>query len=158
LNENGPNRSIKRDTIRRCGLVGENVSLRIGFEVSDAQAMLNVISFISLSADQDVKLSAPSPAPCLPICYHVSSHDNGLNLRTLSQTQLNVFLYKTCCDRGVSSQTETLTKIASELHGQLSNFALLHRPHCNVLFLNSEANGTWTEIPKTMNQNKPFSL
>ena len=32
------------------------------------------------SMNQDVELSAPSPAPCLPGCCHVSHHDdNGLN-------------------------------------------------------------------------------
>ena len=38
-------------------------------------------SLLLLPADQDVELSAPSPAPCLPACRHVSLHDdNGLNL------------------------------------------------------------------------------
>jgi hypothetical protein len=38
-------------------------------------------SFFLLTADQDVELSAPSPAPCLPACCHASCHDdNGLSL------------------------------------------------------------------------------
>lgn len=36
LNENGPHRSIRSDTTRRCGLVRESVSLRAGFQVLDA--------------------------------------------------------------------------------------------------------------------------
>jgi hypothetical protein len=34
-----------------------------------------------LPADQDVELSAPSPASCLPAYHHASCYDdNGLNL------------------------------------------------------------------------------
>jgi hypothetical protein len=34
-----------------------------------------------LPVDPEVELSAPSPAPRLPACNHVSCHDNnGLNL------------------------------------------------------------------------------
>jgi hypothetical protein len=52
-----------------------------GFEVSYAQAMPSVAHSLLLPADQDVEISAPSPAPCLPPCCHASHHDdNGLNL------------------------------------------------------------------------------
>jgi hypothetical protein len=52
------------------------------FEVFYAQAMPTVAnSPLLLPASQDVELSIPSPAPCLPGCYHASRHDdNGLNL------------------------------------------------------------------------------
>jgi len=43
-----------------------------------------------------------SPAPCLPAGCHASLHgDSGLNLWTVSQPQLNVFLYKNCHGRAV---------------------------------------------------------
>jgi hypothetical protein len=32
-----------------------------------------------LPLGQDVELSAPSPAPCLPACYYASCYENGLN-------------------------------------------------------------------------------
>jgi hypothetical protein len=76
-------------TIRRCGFVGVGVALLeevchcgMGFEVSYAQAILSVVySLLLLPSDQDVDLSAPSPAPCLPTCCHASHPDNnGLNL------------------------------------------------------------------------------
>ena len=38
FNENGPQRLIGSGALRRCGLVGGNVSLGVGFEVSEAQA------------------------------------------------------------------------------------------------------------------------
>jgi hypothetical protein len=38
-------------------------------------------SLFLLPVDPDVVLSATSPALCLPVCHHVSNHDdNGLNL------------------------------------------------------------------------------
>jgi hypothetical protein len=34
-----------------------------------------------LSLDPDVDLSATSPAPCMPVCYHATCHDsNGLSI------------------------------------------------------------------------------
>ena len=52
------------------------------FEVFYAQAMPSVgHSPLLMPVNQDVEYSAPSPAPCLPECYHVSHHgDNRLNL------------------------------------------------------------------------------
>ena len=67
-------------TIRKCGLVGENVSLEVGFQVSNAQARPSVFLFL-LPDHLDVELSATSPAPCLPVGCHTSPHNNdGLNL------------------------------------------------------------------------------
>jgi hypothetical protein len=56
--------------------------MEVGFEVIHAQAMHGVVhSLPLLPADQDVELSVPSLAPCLPACCHASHHDdNGLNL------------------------------------------------------------------------------
>ena len=45
--------------IRRCGLVGGGVSLEVGFEVFQS------LTLRLLPVDQDVKLSAATPAPCL---------------------------------------------------------------------------------------------
>lgn len=41
-NEKSPHRLIGLGTTRRCGLVGESVSLEVAFEVSDAQARSGV--------------------------------------------------------------------------------------------------------------------
>ena len=77
-----PHRFIETGTIGRCGIVRGSVSLGTDFEVSEAQARPRVFhSLFLLPMDQDVELSAPSPALCLPACCHASSHDdNGLNL------------------------------------------------------------------------------
>ena len=48
----------------------------VGFEVSDAQATPSVAhSLLLLEVDQDVELSVPFLAPCLPACCHVSHHN-----------------------------------------------------------------------------------
>ena len=53
----------------------------VGFEIYHAQTMPSEAHLSLLPIDQDVELSAPSPAPCLPGCCHASHHDdNGLNL------------------------------------------------------------------------------
>jgi hypothetical protein len=50
-----------------------------------------------LPADQDIELSAPSPAPCLPACYHASClDDDGLNLWTCKPTPIKCCPYKSC--------------------------------------------------------------
>ena len=55
-----------------------------------------------LPPDLDVELSASSPAPCLPTQHHASHHEeNWLNLYTVSQPQLNNFLYKSYCGQAV---------------------------------------------------------
>jgi hypothetical protein len=58
LNKNSPHRLIGSGTIRRCGL--GNVSLEVGFGVSDALARPSVILFL-LPISSDVELSATSP-------------------------------------------------------------------------------------------------
>jgi len=50
----------------------------VGSEVSDAQARPSV-ALSSCCLQIQIELSAPSPAPCLPLCHHVSCH-NGLHL------------------------------------------------------------------------------
>jgi hypothetical protein len=78
----------------------------LGFEVSDIQATLSVAALFSLlPVDPDVELSATFAVPCQPAGHHpFHHHDNGLNLCTLSQPQLNIFLYYSCHGHGVSSQ------------------------------------------------------
>ena len=89
LNTYGPHRltclnarPIGSGTIRRCGLVGGSVSLwgrALRYPMLKLHPEWN--SFLLMPADQDVELSAPSPAPCLPAHCHASCHDdNGLNL------------------------------------------------------------------------------
>ena len=83
--------SIGSGTIRRYGHVrvglaflGESMSLRgAGFEVSkyayDASSVAHRL--LLLLTDQDIKLSVPSPALCLPAsCHGFHYDDNGLNL------------------------------------------------------------------------------
>ena len=104
---------IGSGTIRRYGLVGVDVALLeelchcgAGFEFSYTQAMPSVAYILSLlSVDQDIELSAPSPASHLPAHCHASClyDNNGLMSETVSQPQLNVSLYKNCQGHGVSS-------------------------------------------------------
>jgi hypothetical protein len=97
--KNGSHRSIGSGPIGRCSLagvkcdlVGRSMSLEAGFEVSDAQAMPSVTLFL-LPANPDVELSATCVAPCLPVCYHASCHDNnGLNLWTCRPAPIKCFL------------------------------------------------------------------
>jgi hypothetical protein len=98
-------------TIRRYGFVGVGMTLLeevyhcrgdhwFGVLCSgSAQCRKRLSSW--LPADQDVELSVSSPAPCLPGCCHVSCQDD--NTVTISQLQLNVFLYKSCLGLRVSS-------------------------------------------------------
>ena len=52
---------------RRCGLVGGNVSLGVGFELSEAQARPSVtLSSVNL----DVELSATAPAQCVCVTLY----------------------------------------------------------------------------------------
>jgi hypothetical protein len=58
------------------------MSLGVGFGVSNALVGPSVVPS-RLLMDLEVELSATSLAPCLPMCYRASHHDdNGLNLRT----------------------------------------------------------------------------
>ena len=85
--ENGPHRLIGSGTVRMCGLVGGSVSLGLGFEVSDAQGRPSVALSL-MPANPDVELSAPPPAPSLPVRHYAFCHDNNKpNLRTVSHTQ-----------------------------------------------------------------------
>ena len=95
LNRNGPNRlmcltawPIGSGTIRRCGLVGVGVTLlqevcHCGgglWGLTYTQAMPSVVHSLLLPAVQDVELSDPSSALCLPSHCHVFHHDdNELN-------------------------------------------------------------------------------
>ena len=65
-----------------CGLVGGSMSLRVGFEVSKAQASPRVsLSLFQLPVDLDIELTAIFLTPCLPLCHHGPHHnDDGPNL------------------------------------------------------------------------------
>ena len=54
----------------------------------------NETVFSWLPSNQDTELSTPSPVPCLLRYYFASHLDNGLNLRTSKQLQLNVVLIR----------------------------------------------------------------
>ena len=53
------------------------MSLRVGFEISDAEVRPRSSLSLPAVADAAVDLSAPSSVSCLPACYH---EDNGLVL------------------------------------------------------------------------------
>lgn len=86
MNENSPYRPLGSSTIRRCGLVGLGVTL-LEKVITAGQALRSQMLkldpvFHSLPAafGYDVELAATSLASCMPLCYHASHHDNGLNL------------------------------------------------------------------------------
>ncbi|EGW11090.1 hypothetical protein I79_009899 [Cricetulus griseus] len=70
LNKDGSHRLTGSGTIRRCGLVGEIMSLGVGFEVSEAQTRLMAHCLFLLPVNPDVELPVTSLAPCLPACLH----------------------------------------------------------------------------------------
>ncbi|EDM16395.1 rCG59786 [Rattus norvegicus] len=73
---------MESGTIRRCGLVGGMCHCVGGLQGLLMLKLHPVQKRVSswLPSDQDVELSM-SPAPCLPACCHVFSHDdNRLNL------------------------------------------------------------------------------
>lgn len=81
--------------MKRCVLVGVGVAFleEVGYWVGALKLQMIKPGPVSLShpADPEVEHSASSPASCLPACPHASCHDdNGLNLWTVSQPQLNV--------------------------------------------------------------------
>jgi hypothetical protein len=78
--------------VRRCGLVGESVSLWGRALRSPVLRLLPVWKTVSWQPlKQDVELSAP-PAPRLPGCCHASYlDDNGLNLWTCKSFPIKCF-------------------------------------------------------------------
>ena len=68
--------------ISRCGLVGGSMSLSRALRSPILKAIPSVAqSPLLLPVDQDIELSAPSLAPCLPGNSRASCHDdNGVNL------------------------------------------------------------------------------
>jgi hypothetical protein len=90
--------------IRRCGLLGIGVIFFRG-DVSLGGGLWGFRSSTrSLPADQDVKLLALSPAPCLSVLCHVScQYVISSPSKTISRSQLNLFLYNSYCGHGISS-------------------------------------------------------
>ena len=81
------------ERIRRCGLCRESVSLGVGFKVSRVHAKPRV-SLLLLLANQDVELSATSPAPCLPAFSQVSHLDEDrLNISEGEPTPIKYFVF-----------------------------------------------------------------
>jgi len=83
------------DGLNKMGPIGPQGVWPVG-SVSLGQALksqklklgLEAHSLFLLPSDQDIGLSAPSLAPCLPAHCLASCHnDNGLNLWTVSQLQ-----------------------------------------------------------------------
>lgn len=62
---------------KRCGQLKEACHWEVGFQVSEVQARPSVTL---LPAKLDVELSAPCPAPCLPVMHASHYDDNGVNL------------------------------------------------------------------------------
>lgn len=85
-----------------CVAMLEEVSLW-GRALKSHMLKLHPINSLLLPVDQDIKLSALFPAPCLPAYYHASCHDIMDQIsKTGSHPQLNVFLYRSCCGHGIS--------------------------------------------------------
>ena len=59
----------------RCGLVGEDMLLGMGFVISKAHTIPSLLSVSLPHASGSFKLSATSPSPCLTSCFHVPCHD-----------------------------------------------------------------------------------
>lgn len=78
----------------------------MSFELFYAQVMPNVEGSLLLpTEDQDVELLAP-PAP---VCLHTAvliTMVMDQTSKTVSQVQLNIFLYESYPDHGVSSQLQ----------------------------------------------------
>ena len=94
MNKNGPHSLIGNGTVGRCVLVGVSVSLGMGFEVSDAQARSS--GSLSLPAAcwsryRTLNYLSNTICPCATTLPTVPIMD-----QTVSQSQLNVFLYKSC--------------------------------------------------------------
>ena len=89
--------------IRRCGLVGGSVSQEVGFEVSKAQPRSSVSLFL-LPVDPDVKFSLLQHRVCPRATMLPDTMTMDWISETVSQPQLNVFLYKRGHGHGVSSQ------------------------------------------------------
>ena len=70
-------------------------------------------SLCLLHVDQDAKLSATAPAPCLTAFCH---DDHGLTYKTVSKPQLNAFFYKLSLHR---NQTVTKTPTKQWIQGSL---------------------------------------
>ena len=76
------------------GLLEEVCHCGEGFEVSEAQTSYSGLLSLSAACWSNGKLSVNTPVPCLPSCPHATCQaDNGLNLRTTCQPQLNVFFF-----------------------------------------------------------------
>ena len=85
-----------------CGLFQGSVSLGKSLRFQMLKLHLMCLSFFLLCSVWNVKISATFLAPYMNICRHVSQHDdNGINLGTVSQSQFNVFLYKSCYGHNV---------------------------------------------------------
>jgi hypothetical protein len=78
-----------------------------GLWVLDAQATPSMATSSCFLRDPEVEFSAPLQHHVVvpPHTHLLPCDDNGLNLWTvISQPQWNVFLYRSLCDLGVSSQ------------------------------------------------------
>jgi hypothetical protein len=80
--------------------------------VSYAQAMHSEVqSLLLLLVDQDIELSVPSLAPCLPARHHASCMTiMNLSSETASQPQLGLFLIRVAMVMVSLHSNETLTK------------------------------------------------
>ena len=78
----------------------EQVSLGVGFEVSESPLQAQSLSLFLLPFDPDVKHSQPLQ----PVGHQASHHDDkGLNLNC-KQSSIKCFLHKSYCGHGVSFQ------------------------------------------------------
>ena len=84
LNVIGPHKFMESGTIRGCDLI--EISVALLEEVCHCGALrfpmlnLSLVSSLPVTYGSRCKLSAPSPAPCLPACRN----NNGLTSKTVS--------------------------------------------------------------------------
>jgi hypothetical protein len=110
LNGNSPHRLIRNGTTRKYGLVAGSVSLGMGWRGwclgCSIQAQYHSLPPACCPGSRTLSYLLDT---MLSTCHHASYHDdNGQNFWTVSQSQLNVFLYESCCGHGVSLQKPQL--------------------------------------------------
>lgn len=105
----------KRSSGKWASLADTAETVGASFELSDAQATPSVApSFLLLPVDQDVDLSALSPALCLPAGCHASCHDDHACLK----------------QGGSQRQIDTCPLISTQDPGHTYSSVLMYIPQC----------------------------
>lgn len=126
--------------IRSCGFVEGDLSFGVGFQVSKAHARPSHCLLCLLPVDQNIKLSATVPVPCLSAFCHA---DNGLTLKLPSSPQLNALFYKSCLGHVCLHSNRTVVRqelcrkctlisspYTAESGSECTLFGAKHQRHC----------------------------